>query len=147
MLQIKHLGPRTTRAPAVRTPTTTEPSTPTPIDQSSEEMKAWYMKHMASVLQSSSDPQKPKATLAPSLDGFLGSCPSHCECSCPGSAQVTMTQQNSLIEPPGNSNQAQKLNLGLTLVPCGRSAIYNLDLALNLCRPRVSISSSPERTG
>ena len=73
-------------------------------------------------------------------------CPSTCVCSCPN-AELKKTadavEQN--IDTPKSvgptsvdGNMPTKLNLDLTLVPCARTAIYSLELALKYCKRRSS---------
>ena len=51
-------------------------------------------------------------------------CPSHCQCSCP---QVKI---NERLDP------SKKVNLDITLLPCARTAAYQLELAIKLCRKK-----------
>ena len=52
----------------------------------------------------------------------LEACPAHCACACP-----TM---NEIME----TGETKRVNLDLTLLPCARTAAYQLDLALRLCK-------------
>ena len=53
-----------------------------------------------------------------------GSCPSHCMCTCP---QITNFNSN-------NDDLTKKVDLDISLLPCARTAVYQLDLAIKLCR-------------
>ena len=48
-------------------------------------------------------------------------CPSQCMCTCP---QVTL----------GNQSGLKKVDLDISLLPCARTAAYQLDLAIKLCK-------------
>jgi hypothetical protein len=128
----------------------------TPVD-----MKKWYMQHMSDVLSSSVTPLKPNprplrsstpstTTVVPPnlqqqqidmrdfLDQMYGgqtqqqsseettltmsSCPATCTCTCPQG--VALPQKT------------KKVDLAVTLMPCARSATYQLDLAIRLCKKR-----------
>lgn len=52
-----------------------------------------------------------------------GSCPSHCMCTCP---QITNFSSNDDL--------TKKVDLDISLLPCARTAVYQLDLAIKLCR-------------
>ena len=59
-----------------------------------------------------------------SADSLLsGSCPSHCMCTCP---QITNFSSNDDL--------TKKVDLDISLLPCARTAVYQLDLAIKLCR-------------
>ena len=49
-------------------------------------------------------------------------CPAHCSCTC---AQVTVG---------GDSSAGKKVDLDISLLPCARTAAYQLDLAIKLCK-------------
>ena len=68
---------------------------------------------------------KPFFTTDSSADSLLngGSCPSHCMCTCP-----QITNFNS------NDDLTKKVDLDISLLPCARTAVYQLDLAIKLCR-------------
>ena len=69
---------------------------------------------------------KPFFTTDSSDDSLLngGSCPSHCMCTCP---QITNFNSN-------NDDLTKKVDLDISLLPCARTAVYQLDLAIKLCR-------------
>ena len=50
-------------------------------------------------------------------------CPAHCACACP---QVSINSNNR--------NGVKKVDLDVTLLPCARTAAYQLDLAIKLCK-------------
>ena len=53
----------------------------------------------------------------------LESCPAHCACACPNPMKDIM-----------DINETKRVDLDLTLLPCARTAAYQLDLALRLCK-------------
>ena len=53
-------------------------------------------------------------------------CPTHCMCTCPQLGEIN-TNSNFMDE-------LKKVDLDITLLPCARTAAYQLDLALKLCR-------------
>ncbi len=53
-------------------------------------------------------------------------CPAACSCTCP----------QDFNSPPSSTEVKKKIDLDLTLLPCSRTAAYQLDLAIKLCRRR-----------
>ncbi|XP_059078475.1 uncharacterized protein LOC131876945 [Tigriopus californicus] len=66
------------------------------------------------------------------------SCPSQCMCVCPGNVEPPQKQTSLWNQAPEPVLQASdptaKINLGISMYPCSRSAAYQLNLALKLCR-------------
>ena len=50
------------------------------------------------------------------------SCPAHCACSC------------SQVKIDDTSSGVKKVDLDISLLPCARTAVYQLDLAIKLCK-------------
>ena len=110
----------------------------------STDVNSWYLQHMSSILTPKNGPLI--ATTAstttttfssvPSIYDYEGidyeektqfqafTCPAYCTCSCP---DVKI----------GENNDAKKVDLGITLLPCARTAAYQLDLAIKLCRKKA----------
>jgi hypothetical protein len=81
-------------------------------------------------------------------------CPSTCTCSCPATNIPLADQDQNPTQPdktgsdknvqmasivleqvdPNDSGSNKKVNLDISLVPCARTATYQLNLALKLCR-------------
>ena len=102
------------------------------------------MNHMASVLTGSPSSSRPELSRPESSsmstssetsntfnDRFdlssqpaqdMPTCPAHCACTCP---QVNINSNPSMIK---------KVDLDVTLLPCARTAAYQLDLAIKLCK-------------
>ena len=49
-------------------------------------------------------------------------CPAHCACTC---SQVKLDETSSGVK---------KVDLDISLLPCARTAVYQLDLAIKLCK-------------
>ena len=49
-------------------------------------------------------------------------CPAHCSCTC---TQVTVGSETSAVK---------NVDLDISLLPCARTAVYQLDLAIKLCK-------------
>ena len=94
----------------------------------------------------------------PTITSPMTTCPATCTCSCPGpSVQlpsvtvdnpaqgnlgVKVTDQSVQSSPhfvleqmdPNDGGSSKKVDLGVSLLPCARTATYQLNLALKLCR-------------
>ena len=62
-------------------------------------------------------PTRPMFTTSQKLEA----CPAHCACACP-------------MKETFDVNETKRVDLDLTLLPCARTAAYQLDLALRLCK-------------
>lgn len=83
------------------------------------------------MMSSSTEYSQPKetSTFADKLFGQM-TCPSYCTCSCP-SRPLFSSGTGSLTDP-------KNVDLDITLLPCARTAAYQLDLAIKLCRRKKS---------
>lgn len=79
-------------------------------------------------MSSSTDSLQPleTTTFADKLFGQM-TCPSYCTCSCPS---------KPLFSSLGTDHK--NVDVDITLLPCARTAAYQLDLAIKLCRRKKS---------